>query len=44
MKINKQQISSKLAKIPIESLSFLTGFQIRRTGQISGSDFVMAFF
>jgi hypothetical protein len=44
MKINKEQISSKLAKIPIENLSFLTGFQIRSTGQIKGRDFVVAFF
>jgi hypothetical protein len=44
MKFNKEQIKAKLAKIPIEELSFLTGFQIRWSGQISGSDLVLAFF
>ena len=44
MKLNKERISAKLSEVPIEELSFLTGFQIRSTGKINATDFVLAFF
>ena len=44
MKINSKQISAKLHELPIEEVSHLTSFVIRKGGKINGFDFLMGFF
>lgn len=42
--MNLKRISAKLSNLPIEELSFSTGFQIRPDGKITGYEFVLGFF
>lgn len=44
MKINSERISGKLNEFPIDEISFLTCFQIRQEGKISGLNFLIGFF
>ena len=41
---NKEQISSKLAMLPIEELSLASGFQKNSQVQLTGTNFILSFF